>query len=72
MAKQGVIESIASPVQVIYPGNKKVVHSSDDLVECTRADGEPALVPAWRIKDLVYERGFKVGYPAKKKKPAAN
>lgn len=62
--------TFATPVVVVYPGGKKVTHESDDKIPCTDPDGEPRLVPAWRVKDLVYERGFKVGYPKKKGKAA--
>jgi hypothetical protein len=60
-------KAIANPIVILYPGNKKVEHNADDMIDMTRADGEPAKVPAWRVKDLVYERGFTVGLPEKKK-----
>jgi hypothetical protein len=62
---QNKAEQIAAPV-VIKTGGKTHTFDADDKIECTRADGEPALVPAWRLKDLIIEREFKIGYPKKK------
>lgn len=67
---QGKAEALATPV-VIKVGGKTHTFEADQMVECTRGDGEPALVPAWRLKDLILEREFKLGYPPKKKAPAA-
>ena len=62
-------KQIPTPVVIKIGGNTHTF-DADDMVPCTRGDGEPALVPAWRLKDLILEREFKLGYPAKKKAPA--
>ena len=62
-------ESVEAPISFKLDG-KNYSFQRDQKVACTRGDGEPALVPAWRLKDLIMEKGFKLGYPAKKPKAA--
>jgi hypothetical protein len=63
-------KSKADPVN-LKVGGKTYTFEPDDRVPCTRPDGQPALVPAWRLKDLIMEKEFKLGYPEKKKAAAA-
>jgi len=39
----------------------------DTLVHMTRADGQPAKVPAHNVINALTQKGFKLGYPPKKK-----
>jgi hypothetical protein len=54
---------------------KAVTPKVDDKILCTRSDGQPALIPRWRLSRLKEEgRIIKEGYTApkqKKEKPAA-
>jgi len=59
--------SVSGDIRIFQPGTKTVIASGhpDDLVDMTRPDGEPALVPMWRVKDMMYDRGFVIGLPDK-------
>ena len=59
--------SVSGNINIFQPGTKTVIASGhpDDLVDMTRPDGEPALVPMWRVKDMLYDRGFVIGLPDK-------
>ena len=60
-------------IRIFKPGTKTVIASGhpDDLIDMTRPDGEPALVPMWRVKDMMYDRGFVIGLPDKVAKTKA-
>jgi hypothetical protein len=62
MAQKAVQEGT---MELMIDGKKTKVNP-DKMIPMTRPDGEPALAPAWRVKDLIYDKGFKQGYPKKK------
>jgi len=67
------VVSVSGDIVIFQPGTKTVIAQGhpDDLVDMTRPDGEPALVPMWRVKDMMYDRGFLLGLPNKVAKTTA-
>jgi len=61
MAQKAVQEGT---IEVIIDGKKQNVNP-DDMIPMTHPTGQPAKVPAWRVKDLIYDKGYKQGYPKK-------